>query len=162
MAVGHDDIPGRMCRASPSGNAGVPMGSRSNERGGQVETAEIRRRLEPERRRLAELPGTLSVPNGESEAEGSSELGGFDQHPADMASETFERAKDLSILIGMEAKIAEVERALERLEAGTYGVCGACGQPIGEARLEAWPAARFCRADQARSERRVSPVTRIA
>jgi DnaK suppressor protein len=79
-----------------------------------------------------------------------------------MASDTFERAKDLSILLGMEAKIADVERALERLEAGTYGVCEACGQPIGEARLEAWPAARFCRSDQARSERRVIPTSRIA
>jgi DnaK suppressor protein len=62
----------------------------------------------------------------------------------------------------MEAKIADVERALERLEAGTYGVCEACGQPIAEARLEAYPAARFCRADQARSERRVSTISRIA
>ena len=138
------------------------MDPRASERGGQVDRAEIRRRLESERRRLAELTGTLSVPNGESEAEATSEPGDYDQHPADMASETFERAKDLSILIGMEAKIADVERALERLEAGTYGVCEACGQPIAEARLEAWPAARFCRADQARSERRVSTVSRIA
>jgi DnaK suppressor protein len=108
------------------------------------------------------LTGTLSVPNAESRAEATSELGDHKQDPADMASDTLERAKDLSILIGMEAKIADIERALERLAAGTYGVCQACGQPIGEARLEAWPAARFCRTDQARSERRVSPVSRIA
>jgi DnaK suppressor protein len=139
-----------------------PVGERSSERGGQVETAEIRKRLEAERRRLAELTGKLSVPNGDSEGEASSELGDYDQHPADMASETFERAKDLSILIGMEAKIADVERALERLEAGTYGICEACGQPIVEARLEAWPAARFCRSDQARNERRVAATSRIA
>jgi RNA polymerase-binding transcription factor DksA len=138
------------------------MGLRSSERGGQVETAEIRKRLEAERRRLAELTGTLSVPNGESDVEASSEQGDYDQHPADMASETFERAKDLSILIGMEAKIADVERALERLDAGMYGICEACGQPIGEPRLEAWPAARFCRSDQARSERRVTTTSRIA
>ena len=127
-----------------------------------METAEIRKRLEAERRRLAELTGTLSVPNGESEAEPSPEPGDYDQHPADMASDTFERAKDLSILLGMEAKMADVARALERLDAGTYGVCEACGQPIGEARLEAWPAARFCRSDQARSERRVTTTSRIA
>jgi RNA polymerase-binding transcription factor DksA len=139
-----------------------PMSERSSERGGQVETAEVRKRLEAERRRLAQLAGTLSFPNGDSKTEASSELGDYDQHPADMASETFERAKDLSILLGMEAKIADVERALERLDAGTYGVCEACGQPIGEARLEAWPAARFCRSDQARSERRVTANSRIA
>ena len=127
-----------------------------------MDTGVIRSRLEAERRRLAELTGTLSVPNGASEAEVASEQGDYDQHPADMASETFERAKDLSILIGMAAKIADIDRALERLAAGSYGICEACGQPIGEARLEAWPAARFCRTDQARSERRVRPVSRIA
>ena len=127
-----------------------------------MDKAEIRKRLEAQRRRLAELTGKLSMPNGESEADAPSELGDYDQHPADMASETFERAKDLSILIGMEAKLTDIERALERLAAGTYGVCEACGQPIGEARLEASPGARFCRADQARSERKVSSVSRIA
>jgi RNA polymerase-binding protein DksA len=121
-----------------------------------------RSRLKAERRRLAELTGTLSVPNATSTAETTSDPGDHNQDPADIASETLERAKDLSILIGMEAKMADIERALERLEAGTYGICEACGQPIGEARLEAWPAARFCRACQARSERRVSPVSRIA
>jgi DnaK suppressor protein len=127
-----------------------------------VDMGVIRSRLEAERRRLAELTGTLSVPGGESKAEASSERGDRNQDPADIASDTLERAKDLSILIGMEAKIADIERALERLAAGTYGVCEACGQPIGEARLEAWPAARFCRTDQARSERRVAPVSRLA
>ena len=122
----------------------------------------IRSRLEAERRRLAELTGTLSVPNARAKATTKSELGDHNQDPADMASETLERATDLSILIGMEAKIADIDRALERLTAGTYGVCEACGQPIGEARLEAWPAARFCRTDQARSERRVAPVSRLA
>src|SRR5258708_831619 len=144
------------------GNAAVPRGVRPSERGGQVDMAETRRRLEAERRRLAELTGTLSVPNGESKAEATSELGDHNQDPADMASDTLERAKDLSILIGMEAKIADIERALERLAAGTYGVCEACGQPIGEARLEAWPAAPFCRTDPARTQRRISPVSRIA
>ena len=60
------------------------MGEHSSERGGQVETAEIRKRLEAERRRLTQLTGTLSVPNGESEAEASAELGDYDQHPADI------------------------------------------------------------------------------
>ena len=127
-----------------------------------MDAAEIRRRLEAERRRLAELTGTLSVPSGASKVEATSEVGDHNQDPADMASETFERAKDLSILIGMAAKIADIERALERLAAGTYGVCEACGQPIGEDRLEAWPAARFCRTDQARSERRIASVSRMA
>lgn len=121
---------------------------------------EIRKRLEAERLRLAQLTGKLSVPSGEPHAEVRAAYVG--QDPVDMASKTLEQAQDLSILLGMEAKLADVERALDRLKAGSYGICEACGEPIGEPRLEAWPAARFCRDDQARSERRPSPVSRIA
>ena len=38
----------------------------------------------------------------------------------------------------------DVDAALRRLEEGTYGRCEACGGPIGEERLEALPAARYC------------------
>lgn len=122
--------------------------------------AEIRERLETERLRLGHLTGTLSVPNGETGSKAVS--GDYGQDAVDMASKTLEQAQDLSIMLGMKAKLADVDRALERLKAGTYGVCEACGQPIAEARLEAWPAARFCRDDQARSERRPAPMSRIA
>jgi DnaK suppressor protein len=40
--------------------------------------------------------------------------------------------------------LQDVEQALERMEAGTYGLCERCGQPIGDERLEALPAARLC------------------
>ena len=43
-----------------------------------------------------------------------------------------------------------MEAAIERLEAGNYGRCEGCGKPIGTARLEAMPAARFCIADAAK------------
>ncbi|MHB8511559.1 MAG: TraR/DksA family transcriptional regulator [Actinomycetota bacterium] len=39
------------------------------------------------------------------------------------------------------------------LEKGTYGLCETCGHPISEDRLEAFPAARFCREDQRSNER---------
>jgi RNA polymerase-binding transcription factor DksA len=70
-----------------------------------------------------------------------------------MGTETFERTKDLSILAQVEAELDGVEHAVRRLDAGTYGICEACGKPIEEARLEAIPTARFCLADQARAER---------
>jgi RNA polymerase-binding transcription factor DksA len=44
----------------------------------------------------------------------------------------------------------EVDAALERLSSGTYGNCQVCGKPIGAARLEAMPAARFCIVDAAK------------
>jgi RNA polymerase-binding protein DksA len=42
-------------------------------------------------------------------------------------------------------QIAEIDAALQRLEAGTYGVCVSCGEPIGEGRLKVRPAATQCR-----------------
>jgi RNA polymerase-binding transcription factor DksA len=72
----------------------------------------------------------------------SSELAGYDQHPADSGSETFEREKDLSILEGLEAELAEIEAALQRVDDGTYGVDEVTGDPIDPARLEAVPTAR--------------------
>ncbi|MGH2716999.1 MAG: TraR/DksA family transcriptional regulator [Actinomycetota bacterium] len=75
------------------------------------------------------------------------------EHPAEVASETFERSKDLSILLGVEAGLVDVERATARLASGSYGICEACGKPIDPRRLEVLPAARFCTKDQSRVER---------
>ena len=49
----------------------------------------------------------------------------------------------------VEAELADVDRALERLDQGTYGRCDACGEAIAEERLEVVPAARFCVQHQA-------------
>jgi RNA polymerase-binding transcription factor DksA len=112
-------------------------------------------RLDEERRRLEEVRESLDNVSEESERESLSELSSSDQHPGDIGSETFEREKDLSILEQVEAELADVAHALERLDQGTYGICEACGQPIGDERLEALPAARFCLKDQALAEREV-------
>ena len=79
---------------------------------------------------------------GTSESEDVSELTDYDQHPADMGTETFEREKDLSILEQLEAELSELQAALERIDNGTYGVDEVTGAPIDPARLEALPAAR--------------------
>jgi RNA polymerase-binding transcription factor DksA len=76
-----------------------------------------------------------------------------DQHPADMGTETFELEKGMSIRNNVEAELADVERAMHRVEDGTYGACEACGRRIPQQRLQAIPAARFCIKDQARAER---------
>jgi RNA polymerase-binding transcription factor DksA len=95
----------------------------------------------------------------ESESDSIGEISSYDQHQADLGTETFEREKDLSILEQVEAELADVAHALERLDDGTYGVCEACGKPIGDERLEALPAARFCVNDQALAEREVRTPT---
>jgi RNA polymerase-binding transcription factor DksA len=102
--------------------------------------------LNVERRRLEHVRDTFDGEHlhDESEDESSSTLSHVHQHPADVGSDTFEREKDLSILDQIEAEIADVERALARLDDGTYGTCQACGAVIGDDRLAAVPATRFC------------------
>jgi RNA polymerase-binding transcription factor DksA len=120
-----------------------------------MDTDEAGRRLEAERERLGELREEFALEHlqSESEQENLSELSTAAQHQADLGTETFDRERDLSILEQVEAELADVEHALERLESGTYGTCEACGRPIDEARLEAQPATRFCVDDQAAAER---------
>lgn len=114
-----------------------------------------RKRLDHKRGRLQRLLKVFGHEEVEttSETESFSELSSYDQHPADLGSETFERTKDLSIIAQVEAELGDVERAFRHLENGTYGICEACGKPIEQARLEAIPTARFCLTDQARAER---------
>jgi RNA polymerase-binding transcription factor DksA len=114
-----------------------------------------RERLLRERDRLARIRAGLSGEAGETGADPDalSELSLADQHPADLGTEMFEREKDVSILERIDAELTDVERALKRVDEGTYGVCEACGRTIAKARLEARPEARFCVDDQAAAER---------
>src|SRR3954465_134896 len=116
---------------------------------------DVRDRLAEERDRLEHVRAGFDAEHlhDESEDESTSELSHLAQHPADVATETFEREKDFSILEQVEAELADVERALRRLDDGTYGTCEACGGAIGDDRLAAEPAARFCIAHQELAER---------
>lgn len=111
-----------------------------------MEPDAARRHLEEERDRLAKTKSVIESEriSEESEEESTSELSHADQHPADVGSEAFEREKELSILEEIEEELDDVERALHRLDQGTYGTCEVCHQPISDERLEARPAARFC------------------
>ena len=83
------------------------------------------------------------------------ELSSIDQHPADEGTETFEQERAETVLQMVEGQIEDIDHALERIKQGTYEVCEACGKPIGEERLMARPAARYCIEDQAKAEREV-------
>jgi DnaK suppressor protein len=123
-----------------------------------VNVERARERLLQERNRLHGIRDGLTTEQGldESERDALSELSLADQHPADLGTEMFEREKDLSIAERIDAELTDIERALKRIDEGTYGICEACGRPIGRARLEARPEARFCVDDQARAEREAS------
>jgi RNA polymerase-binding transcription factor DksA len=111
-----------------------------------VDDEDARQRLADEQQRLRALRATLENEHlhDEPEEDSSAELSHADQHPADAASDAFEREKEFSILEQVQAELAEVDRAFVRLDKGTYGNCDACGEPIADERLATVPAARFC------------------
>jgi RNA polymerase-binding transcription factor DksA len=111
-----------------------------------MEDAAARQHLVDEQQRLRALRATLENAHlhDEPEEDSSAELSHAAQHPADAASDAFEREKEFSILEQVEAELAEVDRALVRLDGGTYGRCDACGEAIADERLATVPAARFC------------------
>ena len=113
-----------------------------------------RDRLAAEQKRLERVKEGLEADGigTESESENLSELSDLDQHQAEVATETFERERDFSILEEVEAELHDIERALRRLDDGTYGICEHCSTPIDPERLEAVPAARFCVKHQAVAE----------
>lgn len=77
---------------------------------------------------------------------------GHDQ--ADMGATSFERDHELTVLSNERDKLAQIDRALARIDDGTYGVCESCGNPIGKMRLMAFPRATLCLTCKQREERR--------
>jgi len=74
----------------------------------------------------------------------SGENSTYSFHMADQGTDAQEREKAF-MLASREGKfLAHLDRALERIEDGTYGLCSECGQPIAKKRLEAVPHARMC------------------
>ena len=113
---------------------------------------DARKRLEQERERLAETLANLEA-DAEAQKDSLQELSVVDEHQGDIGTETFEREKDLSIIESVQAGLEDIERALGRLADGNYGTCEICSKPIGDERLDAVPAARFCVEHQAEIER---------
>ena len=73
---------------------------------------------------------------------------------ADAGSKTFEREHEMSLANNSRDLLVQVGRALGRLDAGTYGRCEECGNPIPKPRLQAFPRATLCVACKQREERR--------
>jgi RNA polymerase-binding protein DksA len=73
---------------------------------------------------------------------------------ADVGSKTFEREQEQSIAANRADLLQQIERAIERIDSGTYGLCEDCGQPIPNERLKAIPMATLDARCKARLERR--------
>jgi len=142
----------KKAKAKPKAKRKVKARPISNASGEELE--KFRELLLAERERLeAELEEIESRAAGLDEFERANELSAYDDHPADLASETFEREKDLAIRESVESMIHKVINALEKIDRGTYGMCDACGRAIKKARLKALPFATLCLECQDRLER---------
>lgn len=81
-----------------------------------------------------------------SEEDETAELvsGSADNHPADTATETFDRELDFTLEEADEQLLEAIDTALRKIEEGTYGICERCGRQIAPERLEAVPWATLC------------------
>lgn len=90
------------------------------------------------------------------------ELSSYDNHPADLGSELFERSKDLALRDNATLQLQKIEDALDSMREGTYGRCRRCGQDISWERLEAVPETTLClgcrQAMEGKEEARRRPI----
>lgn len=119
------------------------------------DTAEFRALLDEERKRIADAIAYLHEENPRNIADELGELAGRagDNHLGDMATVTFDRELDEGLEEGAQQTLAQIDRALARLDEGTYGMCERCGKPIREERLRARPWATLCIDDQRLADR---------
>ncbi|MBW3580317.1 MAG: TraR/DksA C4-type zinc finger protein [Actinomycetota bacterium] len=68
----------------------------------------------------------------------------FDENFADSGQVAAEKGEHQVLANNLQEALADVDRALQKLDDGAYGRCEHCGVEIGEARLEAMPATRYC------------------
>jgi len=139
-----------MAAATGAGAAALPV--RPGEKPWtEAELKKVRQQLE------AEIAG-LAADIREAESAIAERLGdavgdaGDDQ--ADAGAKTFQREHELALTQNARELLELSERALARMEDGTFGVCASCGQAIGKARLQAFPRATLCVTCKQREERR--------
>jgi DnaK suppressor protein len=106
-----------------------------------MKSVELYKRLKKEKTELSEKIEQLRELGRPSAERKEGSPFGKREEGADEASELEKR---LALERRLEESLKEVEHALEKYEAGTYGLCDSCGQPIEPARLEAIPQASLC------------------
>jgi RNA polymerase-binding transcription factor DksA len=103
-----------------------------------VEQTEVdaRARLAAERESLAaQLDGVTPA---------TERSGEYDENFADSAQVAAEQGESRALAGTLREQLDEVDAALDRLDKGTYGLCLRCGEPVGDDRLAAMPATRYC------------------
>ena len=95
-------------------------------------------RREAEERLASQSEGITAVRDARSDGSGD------DEHDPDGPTMSQEWSQRNAVLHDVEHELTDVERALARIDAGTYGICERCGQKISVGRLEARPTATLC------------------
>lgn len=106
----------------------------------QIET--LKKELRAMEDRLTETEKETEIVNNAQDDVG--ELSMYDNHPADMGTELYEREKDMALNTHAEGELEKVQNALQAIEDGTYGTCEVCGKEIQHERLEAIPYTTVC------------------
>jgi DnaK suppressor protein len=117
------------------------------------ELTEIRQRLEAERGELEERIREIEANVFEKTQSDLTGEAGFDEDFADAGTATFDRERELSIQNNIRDLIGQINRAISRIDEGTYGTCERCGKPIDAPRLKALPHALLCMDCKRREER---------
>jgi DnaK suppressor protein len=121
--------------------------------GDQPDLEAVRRELEERRERTRERVADLAKRPERGSAQG------FGKRIGDGTTEAISRLTEIGVGTSLEEGLARTERALAKLDDGTYGVCDACGEPILPARLQAMPDSVLC-VQCAASQRRTPPRRR--
>lgn len=108
--------------------------------------------LEERRRILEETERHIRGQLQQSETDSVQALSAYDNHPADLATDTFFREVDVGLTLGLNRRLGQIQRAQEKMDEGSYGRCDRCGRTIAEERLDALPEAIFCERCQTRME----------
>ncbi|MFB5673725.1 TraR/DksA C4-type zinc finger protein [Paenibacillus terreus] len=104
--------------------------------------AELKRMLLEQKKELEDhfkFNGQENSSLGESLEVSTGELTSYDNHPADLGTETFERSRDMAINGTLHSQLDQINAALQRMKDGTYGICIASGKEIPFERLQAIP-----------------------
>jgi RNA polymerase-binding protein DksA len=144
-----------MAKAAESKTASRATGKAPAERKGSrsaAETEKIRVALTARRDELQEEYEQTLTDITELQRERLTDSAGDDQ--ADTGTKTFEREQEITLANAILERITQVERALERLDEGSYGWCERCGNPIPVERLAAFPSATLCVSCKQLEERR--------
>jgi len=118
-----------------------------------IDTDEFRMLLTDRRDRMVSAIEHLQQQHQGTLDEESGELVTTDNHPADLASATFDRELDLGLEEDAEEILSAIDAALRKIDEGTYGICSSCGAEIGVERLRAMPYATLCIDCKRREER---------